>query len=312
MQLLALVRYPPPSDAKLRDAQREPFRSILVALEATQFDPKAIHEEMPGLIARMKSICSTDDDRQCMIEQLDDWVRWHRLGGYYLSYMFQKSMQELGVSSFVSGCLLFADAQNQFAEDLSLNSLENANTYWDAAVAQVGAQESLSKVGADLRARLRMTYGYYRSLYSPASYANINPLAENLYFEKAWIDLRRAFPELPVSPRQLDAAACERVIERCAGPEDVYCRVVARRMLGLVHGGAGDFRGCKRRVFESTRRFSECDAQLRNRSFASYARLFAYEAGFAQGGRAGADQSSCLREPPQARLLASAHARRTR
>src|SRR5262245_57479744 len=85
----ALVTYPPPSAAKLRDAQREPFRSIVVALQATEFEPKAIRERMPSLIVQMKSICSTDDDQQRMIEQLDDWVRWHRLGGYYLSYIFQ-------------------------------------------------------------------------------------------------------------------------------------------------------------------------------------------------------------------------------
>jgi hypothetical protein len=157
----ARVTYPSPSDAKLRDAQREQFRAILVALEAAKFDPKAIEEKIPGLIVQMKSICATDDDQQRMIEQLDDWVRWHRLGGYYLSYIFQKSMQELKSINFVPACLLFADAQNHFAEDLSLNSLENAYTGWksylDAAGIQARANEALATVEDALHSRLRRT-----------------------------------------------------------------------------------------------------------------------------------------------------------
>ena len=149
-QSLALVTYPPPSVAKLRDGQREPFRSILIALEAAQFDPKAINEKMPDLIAQMTSICSTDDDQHCMIAQLDDSVRWHRLGGYYLSYMFQMSMKELGVANFISACLLFADAQDQFAEDLSLNSLENAYSAWKIYRDAAGPANPLSGDGISI------------------------------------------------------------------------------------------------------------------------------------------------------------------
>lgn len=241
MQQSAKVHYAAPGIAKLSEAQRAPFQSIIIALDATNFDLKLIREKMPEFIAEMKSIASTDDDQARIIRQLDDWVRWHPLGGYYLSFIFQKSMQELQAPSFIAACLLFSDAQNHLAEDLSLNSLENAYTAWKSYYDALGAGPPLSTVEAELRKRLRMTYAYYRRLYSPASYENINPLAECLYFEKAWIDLYSAFPELPHSPQHLDAAALQGIVDRCTTAEDAYCRVVAGRMLGLVHGGSGDF-----------------------------------------------------------------------
>jgi hypothetical protein len=90
-----------------------------------------------------------------------------------------------------------------------------------------------------LRSRLKKTYNYYRELYTPESYTRINPLAQNLYFLTALTDLRRAFPsddlQLSTAPATLKS-----VVERCA-PEDVYCRVVARRILGLAHTSDEDF-----------------------------------------------------------------------
>ena len=81
----ARIKYPPPNVAKLAEPQREPFRSIIAALEASNFDLKAVHEKIPALIAQMKSICETDDYQDCMSRQLEDWVRWQRLRGYYLA-----------------------------------------------------------------------------------------------------------------------------------------------------------------------------------------------------------------------------------
>ncbi|MDR3417039.1 MAG: CHAT domain-containing protein [Nevskia sp.] len=239
----AAVKYPAPGVGKLGAAQREPFCALLAGLEATRFDPKTLGEQKPDLTARMSALCASDEDQGRMLLQLDDWVRWERLRGYYLANLFQAAMQARHEMMFVPACLLYADAQNHLAEDLSLNSLENAYTAWnsvcDALGAQAAANPALAKISDELFRRLRMTYGYYRRLYSPESYEHTNPLAENLYFYKAWIDLRLAFPELAGSFAKATPAALQSVIERCA-PEDIYCRVVARRSLGLVHSAAGD------------------------------------------------------------------------
>ena len=120
----ARVKYPAPSVAKLAEAQRAPFQAIVAALEASNFDLKAVHEKMPALVAQMKSICETDDHQDLMSGQLEDWVRWQRLRGYYLAYLFQESMKQLDSPlSFIRACLLYASAQNHLAQDLSLNSL---------------------------------------------------------------------------------------------------------------------------------------------------------------------------------------------
>ena len=195
---------------------------------------------MPDFTEAMKGLCATDDDLSRVTSELDDWVRWYRLPGYYLAYLFQAAMLALGSESFVVACVLFADAQTHFAEDLSLSSLENAYT----APTQLGAaNDALAPVTADITRRLETTYRYYRKWYSAAPYSDINQLAENLYFEKAWRDLCAAFPELAAPAAAGAPDALSGVIAQCASADDVYCRVVALRHLGLRRAGDCDFRG---------------------------------------------------------------------
>jgi tetratricopeptide (TPR) repeat protein len=241
--------YPPPTGAKLTPAQHETFNLILSALGEMKFDRQAVNAKKPELVEWMTSITSTDEDQRRMGEDLDDWVRWYRLPGYYLAFLFQEAMRGLGSLRFAIACLLFADAQDHFAEDLSLHSRENAFNSWNAHRESLGSivesDQAADPVGAFLRYRLRMTYGYYYRFYSAAPYSAINPLSEHLYFEKPWHELKAAFPEIELSPNSESPAVFEEVIDRCAAPEHVYCRVVALRHLGLWHAGVRDYKAAQ-------------------------------------------------------------------
>jgi tetratricopeptide (TPR) repeat protein len=238
--------YPPPSGAKLTSAQRETFSLILSALSEMKFGRPAIQAKLPELIESMKSITSTAEDQRRMGEELEDWVRWYRLPGYYLAFLFQEVTRSIGSpASGAISCLLFADAQDHFAEDLSLHSRENAYNGWRAWKVSSGSIDDFGQasdpVGALLCSRLKMAYGYYYRLYNSAPYSSINPLSEHLYFEKPWSDLKAAFPDVALSLTPDSPALFEEVIARCAAPEDAYCRVVALRHLGLWHSGAGNY-----------------------------------------------------------------------
>ncbi len=231
-----------PTGDRLDSVQEPAFRALLSELNLLKFDQAAIEARMPEFVATMTSICMTDDAQQRMVDELDGWVRWHRLPGYFLSYIFQAAMAQERSLTFVAACVLFSDSQTHFAEDLSLDSLENA---YKTLVPVDGVGSDVSAIVDDLRARMRATYQYYRQWYSAAPSDAVNPLSENLYFDKAWRDLRGAFPDLKPMVADVETAALERVVDRCGEPADVYCRVVALRVLGLVHGGSGDFRAAR-------------------------------------------------------------------
>jgi hypothetical protein len=154
---LPLLAYPAPGLAKLSEGQRGTFLSILHDIESTGFARAKLDAMAPELVTRMASISVTDDEQQRLVSQLDDWVRWYPLGGYYLAYLFQSAMQARGSLSFISACLLFADAQNHFADDLSLVSLENAYTAWDSWSRQVAedspAKPLLARLSEHIRGR---------------------------------------------------------------------------------------------------------------------------------------------------------------
>jgi tetratricopeptide (TPR) repeat protein len=237
--------YPRPSGARLAPTQRETFKLILSALAEMKFDRLTIQAKQPELVAWMTSISSTDEDQRQMGEELEDWVRWYRLEGYYLAFLFQQAMRDLRSFRFPIACLLFADAQDHFAEDLSLQSRENAYNNWHAQAkspdATLDKDQAPDSFGASLRSRLRMTYGYYYRLYSSAPYSAINPLSQHLYFEKPWYELKLAFGDLGLSLNPETPALLEQVVDRCREPGDVYCRVVALRHLGLWHAGKGNY-----------------------------------------------------------------------
>ena len=241
---LPLVAYPQPGVAKLSESQRQGFLSVLAEIESTGFRREALDAKIPALTEQMGLLCETDEDQHKLIDQLDDWVRWHPLCGYQLANLFQAVMRPRGLN-FVQACLLFSDAQNYFGEDLALTSIENAwnllHRYKDTYDNDPDIAQILDRILKAVHFRLHLSYEYYKRLYDNSTYININPLAECLYFEKAWLELREAFPELPFSPGEATPDALQSVVERSVRPEDAYCRVVALRMVGLNRSALADF-----------------------------------------------------------------------
>ena len=87
--------YPAPTLAKLADTQRESFKLILTGLAETKFDRHSIEAKWPELVSWMTSILTTDEDQRRMCNELDEWVRWYRLFGYYLTSLLQEALRGL-------------------------------------------------------------------------------------------------------------------------------------------------------------------------------------------------------------------------
>jgi len=235
-----MLTYPPPSDSLLTPAQRDAAQRIEAALAENGYEQGRINPHLPDLVRQMGAACATDPEREGMAGELDRVVRWRRLPGYWLSFLFQAAMQQArDPVGFVRGCLLYSNAQIAANSDLALNSLEdahNALAQWQAQ----GGGEAVRRADEALRGHVRLFFGYYRRWYRSDPYRDINPLTEHLYGEKTWGELLAAFPELGERPAPRAPEDYEAVIDRCLGADAVFCRVVARRMLGSARQGRGE------------------------------------------------------------------------
>jgi hypothetical protein len=61
-------------------------------------------------------------------DELRLWVRWYRVPGYWLTFIFQLLTQARGTVYHFLACDLCADSQTSFADDLAVSSLETAYT----------------------------------------------------------------------------------------------------------------------------------------------------------------------------------------
>ena len=214
----------------LTPAQSKTVSSVLDDLAEIQFDRHRIVPLLPSLTDRIGSVCVSREDQGRMADELLRWVRWRRLPGYWLAFLFQQAMAQRQSIYFVVGCLLYADAQISANSDLSLPSLENA---YNALTQQ--SEPLLPEVATGIEARMRVVFAYYRNLYAATPYDRINPLTEHLYSQTTWDDLVGAHPELRKPRRQLTPADYLAVIDQCTRSQDRYGCVVARRFLGSVY-----------------------------------------------------------------------------
>ncbi len=235
-----MATYPAPSGSLLTPAQRDAVRQIEAVLAENGYDQHRINPCVPDLVQRMAAVCATGAERGGMADELDRIVRWHRLPGHWLSFLFQSAMQQVGDPVyFVFGCLLYSNAQINATSDLALNSVENAYNVLTQRQAQ-GEDEAVHRAAEGLRGHMRLVFAYYRRWYRSDSSRDINPLTEHLYGEKTRGDLVAAFPELDKPSAQLAPGDYLAVIARCIGVDGGFCRVVARRFLGSVHQGRGE------------------------------------------------------------------------
>jgi tetratricopeptide (TPR) repeat protein len=225
-----------PTGDLLTERQAQAVQSVLTFLVQNEFDSRRITPQVPALVDQISSVCASPEDQERMTGELDRWVRWYRLPAYKLTFLFQKSMEQLGSLYFVAGCRLYAEAQINLNSDLSLPSLENGYN----VLAQWLAQQedpNVQKIANDLLSRMRTVYRYYRQWYTAAPYSGINQLTEHLYGEKTWWDLTMAFPELDKPRHERAPEDYLKVIDQCTKSDDLYCRVLARRFLGSVYEG---------------------------------------------------------------------------
>jgi len=226
-----MERYPPPTGDQLTIPQREALGKIESFLNEIKFDPSRINPHLNCLVGQMSAVCESEDDKEKMVDELDRYVHWKRLPGYWLTFLFQLAMEQAKSFYFVVACKLYAEAQINMNSDLSLSSLENG---YNAAeqLSEISNSNSSRLVSDSLRWQMRMLYAYYRRWYTSDSYTKINPLFEHLYSEKTHIELKAAFAELDGPRAKLTPDNYLSVIEKCKDPEDIYLRIVARRFLG--------------------------------------------------------------------------------
>ena len=222
----------PPTLDLLSAPQATVVAEVLSDLIKVNFDRSQISQHVPDLLARIASVCISDEDQGRMLGELDRWVRWRRLPGYWLAYLFQLAMQQNQSTYFPLGCVLYADAQINVNSDLSLPSLENAhNALGDPAFHGVATM---------IDQRIRTVFDYHRTWYSATPYDKINQLTEHLYSTKTWYDLVSVFPELRKPRRDLVPVDYLRVIDQCNDDHDIYHGVLTRRFLGSVFEGSNE------------------------------------------------------------------------
>ena len=222
----------PPSLDLLTAAQAKTVTSLLDDLTKINFDGHQIGPQIPSLADRIGSVCLSREDQGRMADELGRWVRWRRLRGYWLAFLFQQAMAQQQSIYFVVGCLLYAQAQINANSDLSLPSLENAYN----ALAQYPEPDSRD-FAAQIEVLMRVVFAYYRGLYAPTAYDHINPLTDHLYSRMTWNDLVSAHPELQKRPRELTPKDYQAVIDQCTRSQDTYGCVQTRRFLGSVFHG---------------------------------------------------------------------------
>jgi hypothetical protein len=171
-----------------------------------------------------------------MAGELDRYVRWRRLPGYWFAFLFQHALRQLNSLYFIDACRLYADAQINLNQDLALSSLEigyNVLSRW----LEKRDDEQIQQVASGFCRRMQGVYRYYRRWYAYRPSHDINQLTEHLYSDKTFADLKAAFPELGKLCDRIMPDDYLKIIDRCRLSEDMYCRIVARRFLGSLYQG---------------------------------------------------------------------------
>lgn len=236
-----MITYPPPTGDLLTPTQRNALQRIETFLTQSKFEPRKINLHLPDLINDMATACMSNEDQERMTDELDRYVHWRRLPGYWLTYLFQLTMKQAKSIYFVAACQLYADTQINANDDLLLSSLENGfNPLAQLLAMDENEDKQLRRIADNFLERMRLVYGYYRQWQKSLPYSEINPLTEHLYSEKTFFDLKMAFPELNKPRSQIVPDDYLRVINQCKKTENIYCCIVARRFLGSLYQGQGE------------------------------------------------------------------------
>lgn len=231
---------PPPTGTLLTDAQRIVVHSLLEILVKHEFNPQALRGLQTGMVAQLAAVCRSDDELQHMTSELQLWVRWYRLPGYWLSFLFQIVTSQSKSIHHSDACELYSDAQVNLNDGLSVPSLENAYRLLIERQ-NVGDDTALQRETTRLRAKLQQSYEFYHLWCRTFDYSACNPLTEHLYFYQTRGELHQQFPALTASDALDPDDILAAIVEQCATDELRRYRVIAQRTLGLNMGVRGEW-----------------------------------------------------------------------
>ncbi len=191
----------------------------------------------PLLADIVKAFPGGDAELSDWCDELEQWVRWYRVPAYWLGFILQLVTQARGSIWHFRACALYADAQTSFADDYALSSLEVA--YTDYARNQGALGPAFAPVRDALARRLLFYYTHYYTWSRPFEYMAGNPCADHLYtsLSHAWLEADTTDDDQPFDAR--NAEALSRIVREAGGDAFAFHRIVARRFLGLLHGGRG-------------------------------------------------------------------------
>lgn len=222
---------PPPSGAHLDDLQRKTLGLLLKQMQAGKFDRNTLLAQQQPMVAQLAAAFPEEGAVVRLAEELEKWVRWYRLPGLWLTYLFQLMLKQQGSFYHVLACCLYSEAQANLNEDLAYLSMENA--YLDTLKIRAAGINALEAVEQDLRNRLQTYHDFYYNLSRPQDYMAVNPLICHLYTIIVRRRFQEAFPDIGDPSRQSEPNGLQAVIEHCHDMDRLYYRVLARRFLAL-------------------------------------------------------------------------------
>jgi CHAT domain-containing protein/tetratricopeptide (TPR) repeat protein len=162
-------------------------------------------------------------------DELKYWVRWYRLPGLWLAYLFQLLTQQRRSPNHILACLLYSEAQANFNHDLAYPSMENG--YLVVLRLKAAGISGLEAMERNLRGRLKSYYDFYYNLSQPKDYMEVDPLNCHLYNIVVFRNFRQAFPAVGDPTRQPGPNALRALIDQCTDLDRLYYRVLGRRFL---------------------------------------------------------------------------------
>jgi CHAT domain-containing protein len=228
---------PAPAGSFLPEAHRNFLFKLLRVLEEAAYRASVIHPMIPSLVEEFDQLCTTADDFSAWSDELNQWVRWRRLPGYWLTFIFQSLTCEKKTLYHFLACTLYAQAQIVWADDYALSSLETA--YINYIRNETVLDKAFEPVKKRLITALKIYHDYHRQWSRPFAYRECNPCADHLYFRLTATWLQTAARDVWGSFHLNDADALREVIATCEGDDGAYFRLLARRFLGLLHAGRG-------------------------------------------------------------------------
>ena len=230
-----------PLGASLSGPHRQALASFLQTVAEAKFHRSVLAPRAAELAQGLGSAFEGEDDMAILLDEVQAWLRWYRLPGYWLAGVTEQLGHARPSRLHPWAAYLWATAQLAHGyEDLGVDSLERAFIQRLAIDASPAGVACPGPTAAEIGYRLEWAHRLLTSAAHPHHYQQANPAADNPYVQLTWLDFAGAFPngsdDERRSPAELQAA-----LQSSPGDEGVLARVVARRHLGYQAAMTGDY-----------------------------------------------------------------------